>query len=78
MCLAIRAGVARSRDPVDPTVGRHLARAKVRGYQGSDLTSPESVAAVAKHFCAYGPVQNGRRRLPGHLRTHGARPIKKR
>jgi beta-glucosidase len=44
----------------DPTVGCALARAKVRGYQGEDLASAEALAAVAKHFCAYGPVQGGR------------------
>ncbi|HEX4049879.1 MAG TPA: glycoside hydrolase family 3 N-terminal domain-containing protein [Steroidobacteraceae bacterium] len=50
----------------DPVVGCALARAKVRGFQeaqgarGADLTSPEALAAVAKHFCAYGPVQAGR------------------
>jgi len=37
-----------------------IARAKVHGFQGTDLTSPESVAACAKHFCAYGPVSAGR------------------
>lgn len=44
----------------DPTVGRALAGAKVRGFQGTDLAAPDAVAAVAKHFCAYGPVQAGR------------------
>jgi beta-glucosidase len=37
-----------------------IARAKVRGFQGADLAHPESVAATAKHFCAYGPVMGGR------------------
>src|SRR5262249_28198949 len=37
-----------------------MARAKIRGYEGSDLASPESLAACAKHFCAYGPVLAGR------------------
>jgi beta-glucosidase len=31
-----------------------FAEAKVRGFQGDDLSSAGSVAAVAKHFCAYG------------------------
>jgi len=56
----------------DPVVGCVLARAKVRGFQGApgalgaagragaDLASPGAIAAVAKHFCAYGPVQAGR------------------
>src|SRR5882762_276937 len=37
-----------------------MARAKVRGYEGSNLTSPDALAACAKHFCAYGPVLAGR------------------
>jgi beta-glucosidase len=41
-------------------VGERLAAAKVRGYQGDDLAAPDSVAAVAKHFCAYGAVTAGR------------------
>src|SRR5512143_2073074 len=36
------------------------ARAKVRGFQGADLAQPESVAATAKHFCAYGAATAGR------------------
>lgn len=50
----------------DPVVGCALARAKVRGFQRADgvrdatLHSPQALAAVAKHFCAYGPVQAGR------------------
>jgi beta-glucosidase len=41
-------------------VGARLAEAKVRGFQGADLTHPGSIAAVAKHFCAYGAVTAGR------------------
>ncbi len=44
----------------DPWLGMRIAEAKVRGFQGADLSSAGSVAAVAKHFCAYGPVQAGR------------------
>jgi len=44
----------------DPWLAVEIARAKVRGFQGADLSSPESVAATAKHFCAYGPVTGGR------------------
>src|SRR4249920_2179584 len=38
----------------DPWLAVQIARAKVRGFQGADLASAESVAATAKHFCAYG------------------------
>ncbi|MEJ1960919.1 MAG: glycoside hydrolase family 3 N-terminal domain-containing protein [Gammaproteobacteria bacterium] len=44
----------------DPWVAVQIARAKVRGFQGTDLASAERVAATAKHFCAYGPVTAGR------------------
>jgi beta-glucosidase len=44
----------------DPWVAAQIARAKVRGFQGADLAFAESVAATAKHFCAYGPVTGGR------------------
>jgi beta-glucosidase len=44
----------------DPWVAVQVARAKVRGFQGNDLASPECVGATAKHFCAYGPVTAGR------------------
>jgi beta-glucosidase len=43
-----------------PWVGRRLAEAKVRGFQGADLTAADAVAAVAKHYCAYGAVTAGR------------------
>ena len=48
----------------DTWVSVQMARAKVRGYEGSDLASPESLAACAKHFCAYGAVLAGREYAP--------------
>ncbi len=44
----------------DTWLSVQVARAKVRGYEGSDLASPDSLAACAKHFCAYGAVLAGR------------------
>jgi beta-glucosidase len=44
----------------DPWLAARFAEAKVRGFQGSDLAAPGALAAVAKHFCAYGPVTAGR------------------
>jgi beta-glucosidase len=44
----------------DAFVAVLMAQAKIRGFQGDDLASGESVAACAKHFCAYGPVTAGR------------------
>ena len=43
-----------------PWVGQRLAEAKVRGFQGADLAAADSIAAVAKHYCAYGAVTAGR------------------
>ncbi len=44
----------------DAFVGSRIAEAKVRGFQGMDLKRADSLAAVAKHFCAYGAVTAGR------------------
>lgn len=44
----------------DSWLGARIAEAKVRGFQGNDLAAPDVLAAVAKHYCAYGPVTAGR------------------
>jgi beta-glucosidase len=44
----------------DPWLGARFAEAKVRGFQQSDLSAPEAVAATAKHFAGYGAVTAGR------------------
>jgi beta-glucosidase len=44
----------------DPWLASEMARAKVRGYQGSDLSAPDALAACAKHYCGYGAVSAGR------------------
>lgn len=44
----------------DPFLGSLIAAARVRGFQGNDLSSPHSVAACAKHFAAYGFAEGGR------------------
>jgi beta-glucosidase len=48
----------------DPFLNERIARAKVRGFQGADLSSAESLAACAKHFVAYGGVNAGREYAP--------------
>jgi beta-glucosidase len=48
----------------DTWLSVQMARAKVRGYEGADLTSSDSLAACAKHFCAYGAVLAGREYAP--------------
>ncbi len=44
----------------DPYLGSLIAAAKVRGYQGDDLSSQETILACVKHFAAYGASQAGR------------------
>jgi beta-glucosidase len=44
----------------DPYLGSIMARAYVRGYQGSSLNDPRSLAACAKHYVAYGAAEAGR------------------
>lgn len=44
----------------DAYLGSAMARAYIRGYQGNDLSKPESVAASVKHFAAYGAAEAGR------------------
>lgn len=44
----------------DPGLAALMAHAKVRGFQTADLSGAESLAACAKHFCAYSPVTAGR------------------
>jgi beta-glucosidase len=44
----------------DPFLGSAVAAAKIRGYQGSDYSKPEKMAATIKHFAAYGGVEAGR------------------
>ena len=44
----------------DTYLGSLIAKAKVKGYQGDDLSDPLTVAACVKHFAAYGAPQAGR------------------
>ncbi len=44
----------------DAYLGSAMARAYIRGYQGGDLSHPDSVAASVKHFAAYGAAEAGR------------------
>jgi beta-glucosidase len=44
----------------DAYLGAAMARAYIRGYQGDDLSHPDSVAASVKHFAAYGAAEGGR------------------
>lgn len=44
----------------DPFLGAQMAAAVVRGFQGDDLASPESIVACAKHYVGYGAAEGGR------------------
>ena len=44
----------------DPYLGSLIAAARVKGFQGSDLSSYETIASTAKHFAAYGFSESGR------------------
>jgi beta-glucosidase len=44
----------------DPFLGAAFARARVRGFQGSDYGAPDKILACAKHFAAYGAAEGGR------------------
>jgi beta-glucosidase len=44
----------------DPFLGAAFARARVRGFQGSDYGAPDKILACAKHFVAYGAAEGGR------------------
>ncbi|WP_109807679.1 beta-glucosidase BglX [Sphingosinithalassobacter portus] len=44
----------------DTYLGSRIAEANVRGYQGDDLSRPDTILATAKHFAAYGAAEAGR------------------
>jgi beta-glucosidase len=44
----------------DPYLTSRIAEAKIRGFQGDDLSDIHTMLACAKHFAAYGAAQAGR------------------
>lgn len=44
----------------DPFLAAEISRASVKGFQGDDLSSSESMIACAKHFVGYGAAIGGR------------------
>ncbi|QMU63024.1 MAG: beta-glucosidase BglX [Flavobacteriaceae bacterium] len=44
----------------DTYLGSKIAAARVRGFQGSDLSRHNTIAACAKHFAAYGFAASGK------------------
>jgi len=44
----------------DPYLASVMAWAAVKGFQGDDLSSPDTILACAKHYVAYGAAEGGR------------------
>ncbi|WP_300437445.1 beta-glucosidase BglX [Christiangramia sp.] len=44
----------------DPYLGSQVAKAMVNGYQGEDLTQPNTMMATVKHMALYGAAEAGR------------------
>jgi len=44
----------------DTYLGSKIAVARVKGFQGSDLSAPNTIAACAKHFAGYGFSEAGK------------------
>jgi beta-glucosidase len=44
----------------DPYLGSKIGVARIKGFQGDDLSAPDTIAATAKHFAAYGFSEGGR------------------
>ncbi len=44
----------------DAFLGSKIAVARVKGFQGDDLSSPYTIAACAKHFAGYGFAEGGK------------------
>ncbi len=44
----------------DPYLGSKIAKARVTGFQGEDLSAVNTIAACAKHFAAYGFSESGK------------------
>lgn len=44
----------------DPYLGSLVAKARVKGFQGNDLSAHNTIAATAKHFAGYGFAESGK------------------
>jgi beta-glucosidase len=44
----------------DPYLGSQIARAMVKGYQGTDLTKNNTILSCVKHYALYGAAEAGR------------------
>lgn len=44
----------------DPYLGTKIGLARIKGFQGDDLSAPNTIAACAKHFAGYGFAESGK------------------
>lgn len=59
----------------DPFLGARLARARVRGFQGTNYSAPDRVIACAKHWVGYGAAEAGRDYNTTDISEHALREI---
>ena len=59
----------------DPYLGSAMAAAYVRGYQGTHLDAPDTMAACAKHFVGYGAAEGGRDYNTTEISEHTLRSV---
>ncbi len=59
----------------DPYLGSEIARAYVRGYQGKNLSAPDSIAACVKHYVGYGAAEGGRDYNSTEISEHTLREV---
>ncbi len=59
----------------DPFLGALIAKARVRGFQGSDLSANNTIAACAKHYAAYGAAEGGRDYNTSDMSEHTLREV---
>lgn len=59
----------------DPYLGAALARARVKGFQGTDPSAPDRVLACAKHWVGYGAAEGGRDYNTTDISEHALRSV---
>lgn len=73
LCRDARWGRCMESTGEDVYLNCRMAKAMVEGYQGDDLSNPESVAACVKHFAGYGAATGGREYTGAELSDHSLR-----
>jgi beta-glucosidase len=59
----------------DPLLCSDMTVASVHGYQGGDLSRPDTILACAKHFAAYGTAEAGREYNTGEVTERTLREV---